>query len=142
MATAPPYKPFPYVGSQVILSSERIHLHARKDSVLLFARSTISLSSKDTIHLNSYGKTVVNSPRIELGLDANEQLVRGTTFMKELNDFCGSLRLAGIFEKSSGESDIAGTVSKLAVAANTMYEAAGKLQGALSGSLSTISYTR
>lgn len=135
------YKPFPYFGSQVILASQRIHLHARQDSVLIFARKSIGLSSIGTLNFDSEQKCTINSPRIDLGLNANEQLVLGTSFVKQLKDFLTSIAVGATIVKSSGESDIATTVSKLVINGEQTASAAKKLSDALDGLLSTTSYT-
>lgn len=135
------YVPFPYSGSQAIVSSERIHLHARKDSVLMFARKSIGLSSVATINLDCYEKVVVNSPKIYLGLYARESLILGDTFTRVLTNFLNSLSIAGTMLQSAGESKIEESMSKMAIAGVKIKESSNILKESLPGVLSSISYT-
>lgn len=75
-----------YKGNQVILASDRIVLNAKEDAVFIFAKKTIGFSSAGSIHFNSDDIMIVNSPKIYLGLDAKENLVRGQKLKKYLSD--------------------------------------------------------
>lgn len=63
---------FPYKDNQIILSSDRVTLHSKTDSVFVFGTSAIGLSSKKTINLDAYEKVLISAPKIELGADAEE----------------------------------------------------------------------
>jgi len=68
MAVIQPYKPvFPYKGNQLILSSERVTLHAKNDAIFLFGKKAVGLSSTNTINLDASNKVIVAAPVIELG---------------------------------------------------------------------------
>ena len=75
-----------YKGNQVIVASGRIVFNAKDDAVLIFAKKTIGFSSAGSIHFNSDDMMVVNSPKIYLGLDAKENLVKGKKLKKYLSD--------------------------------------------------------
>lgn len=75
-----------YKGNQVILASGRIVLNAKDDAVLIFAKKSIGFSSAGSIHFNSDDVMIINSPKIYLGLDAKENLVKGQKLKKYLSD--------------------------------------------------------
>ncbi len=82
-----PVPPNKYTGSQVILNSNRVLLNAKNDSVLIFASKAIGLSSAGTLNFDSDSTCIINSPKIQLGLDATEPLLLGnktTDLLKEL----------------------------------------------------------
>jgi hypothetical protein len=69
---------FPYKGNQIIVASDRLHLHARKDSIFLFAKEAVSLSSQNTINLDASSAVIVDTPNIKLGsLNANQRVILG-----------------------------------------------------------------
>ena len=75
-----------YKGNQVIVASDRVVLNAKQDAVLIFAKKTIGFSSAGSIHFNSDDVIIMNSPKIYLGLDAKENLVKGQKLKKYLSD--------------------------------------------------------
>ena len=78
-----------YVGSQAILTSDRVLLNARKENVLVFATNNIELYTKNTFSVDTESKIVFNSPQIFLGLDNDniptEPAVLGNQLIKTLN---------------------------------------------------------
>lgn len=135
------YKPFPYFGSQVLVASQRIHLHAREDSVLITARRSIALSSLGTLNVDCDQKVTLNSPRIDLGLNANQQVILGTLFFSELEKLLTQLNSAGTQMTSIGESNIADAIAKIAVAGKAIKESTDLFKQRLQGMLSTTTYT-
>jgi hypothetical protein len=66
------YKPeFPYLGDHLILNSGRVTINSKDDSIMLFAKESISFSSAGTIHFNSDDNLIINSPKIYLGLETD-----------------------------------------------------------------------
>ena len=47
---------FPFTGPQVILSSDRILLHSKKDAIILAGKRAVSLCSTETINLDAKEK--------------------------------------------------------------------------------------
>ena len=90
MAKEPTYKPVPpdkYTGKQAIINSDRVLINARTDSVMIFAKQSVSLSSAGTLNFDSDSTCIINSPKIQLGLNAEEPLILGTkatTLLREL----------------------------------------------------------
>jgi hypothetical protein len=84
------YKPeFPYLGDHLILNSGRVTINSKDDSIMLFAKESISFSSAGTIHFNSDEELIINSPRIYLGLETDinkpEPAIRGEKLYDLLN---------------------------------------------------------
>ena len=91
------YQPdFPYTGNQIIVTSGRVLFNAKDDSVFLFANKSIGFSSAGTINFDSDDSCIVNSPKIYLGLNATEPLVKGFRLQSYLNDLNASLTQVGI----------------------------------------------
>lgn len=90
------YKPeFPYLGNQIIINSGRVTLNSKDDSVFLFGKKAIGLSSAGTINFDSDDKMIINSPQIYLGLEAKEPLVKGEALESLLSDLLDSLNELG-----------------------------------------------
>ena len=53
---------FPFTGPQVILSSDRILLHSKKDAIILAGKRAVSLCSTETINLDAKEKIILDSP--------------------------------------------------------------------------------
>jgi hypothetical protein len=91
------YQPdFPYTGDQIIVTSGRVLFNAKDDSVFLFAKKSIGLSSAGTINFDSDDSCIINSPKIYLGLNATEPLVKGLRLQAYLNDLNQSLTQVGL----------------------------------------------
>lgn len=82
------YQPvFPYKGNQIILTSDRVTLHARKDAIFLLGKQAVGLSSPNTINLDAGKKIILAGPVIELGNRAQqlgEPVVLGNTLNQTL----------------------------------------------------------
>jgi len=75
-----PYIPsFPYSGTQIILNSDRLHLNAKNDFILLNSKKSISLAAPGSINIDTEGTFIVNANKIKLGIgeQANHPLVKG-----------------------------------------------------------------
>jgi hypothetical protein len=64
-------RPNNYISSQLILNSDRVTLNAKKDEVLLFAKTNIELTSDNIININAKKTAHINSPSIALGTKDN-----------------------------------------------------------------------
>jgi hypothetical protein len=58
---------FPFKEKQIILTSNRVMIHSNSDAIFLFGKGAVSLSSPQTINLDSKERVLINSPKIELG---------------------------------------------------------------------------
>lgn len=83
---------FPYSGRQIILSSNRVLLHAKEDGIFLFGKKMVALSSVETINLDAKEMILLDSDKIELGHKAStlgQPVILGKTF---LDDFTSIVR--------------------------------------------------
>ena len=90
------YKPsFPYTGDHLIFNSDRVTINSKKDSILLFAKESISFSAAGSIHFNSDDNLIINSPKIYLGLETDvdkpEPAIRGQHLYDLLNYLTAAL---------------------------------------------------
>ena len=137
------YPAIPYTGSQVIISSERVHLHAKNDSIVLTGAQSVALSSIKTVNLDAAAGIVLQAPSVKLGsVNATEKLVLGNTFMNNLNEFLVSIKNAsiGLQSVAAGSSkltpELAAAMLKLSTFASSLSNNCEKLKNQLSGSLS------
>jgi hypothetical protein len=61
---------FPYKNNQIILSSDRVILHAKEDGVFLFGKQMIALASNGTVNIDAKESIKLDSDIIELGTAA------------------------------------------------------------------------
>jgi hypothetical protein len=62
-----------FSGSQILFNSDRLLFNAKNDSIFLTADKAVSLSSKGTLNFDSLSYSIINSPKIYLGLDAYKE---------------------------------------------------------------------
>lgn len=140
---------FPYKGDQIILSSERVLLHSKKDAIFLFGKLAVSLSSTKTINLDSVEGVHIYTPIIELGKQARslgEPVVLGTSLVVQLSLLLLQLQMAGQKLSSVSSEDLGGSMQKIRTAGDLIRKEAGRLNGllnpAVSPLLSKVTYTR
>lgn len=61
---------FPYLGNQVIISSGRVTHHSYDDFIFLFGKKGVSISSPATFTVDANERTIIASPKVELGYQA------------------------------------------------------------------------
>jgi hypothetical protein len=149
MSITPPYKPeFPYKGDQVIISSDRVLLHSKNDSIFLFGKQAVSLSSTKTINLDATDKVLISTNKIELGSEAEslgEPLVLGRTLNTQLTILLSVLKSAGDQLSNVSESDLGASMGIISGAGQAISQEAERLRGFLVGEsqiLSKRNYTR
>ena len=87
-----PYIPsFPYEGTQIILNSDRLHLNAKNDFIILNSKKSISLAAPGSINVDTEGAFIINANKIRLGIgnQANHPLVKGDK-LQELLTSCAT----------------------------------------------------
>ena len=86
--TGTAYKPvFPYRGKQIIIDSDRVLLNAKKDSIFILGDKAVGISTNGTFNIDSGGKTIINSPQIDLGLEAKHPIIKGDEFLAIFQQF-------------------------------------------------------
>lgn len=89
-----PIFPQSYNSPQIILNSGRLLFNSTTDSILLSSKKTISLSSIEDIGLSSRGNINLSTKGVRLGgVEANESLIMGDSFIKQFNTLLDSLSL-------------------------------------------------
>ena len=135
------YKPvFPYTGKQIIIDSDRVTLNSKEDMTFLIAKKAISISSGGTVNIDSEGMTIINSPKIKLGLNADHPLVHGDALVLLLTNFFGYLQdeVAPQLELAAiEESPVLGT----RMAGRALAQAVVRAQKSLKDTLSETNFT-
>lgn len=78
---------FPYLGNQAITTSGRVVIHSYDDFIFLFGKKGVAISSPATFTVDANERTIIASPKIELGYQAEaegEPLLLGDTTTKQL----------------------------------------------------------
>jgi hypothetical protein len=105
---------FPYKGDQAIISSGRIMFHAKDDSIFIFGKKAVGISSVGVVNIDNYEGTAINSPKIELGINAK---IQGQPVLlgKETNRM-----LSDILADINGLAAALSVISKTGLAAATI----------------------
>jgi hypothetical protein len=61
---------FPYLGNQVIITSGRVTHHSYDDFIFMFGKKGVAISSPATFTVDANERTIIASPKIELGYQA------------------------------------------------------------------------
>ncbi len=132
---------FPYRGSQAILSSDRVMLYAKKESILLLGKGTVGISSPGTINLDSKEKVLIFSPKIELGSKATEQVILGTSMVRDLKDIFNKIQLLSDALSKINESNFATIVITIRDTASDVSRIIGNKMISIDNNLSKTTYT-
>lgn len=139
---------FPYKGNQIILTSDRVTLHSKKDGVFLFGKATVGLSSVGTINLDSKEKVLIVAPKIELGNKAEqfgEPIPLGNSLQSVLSDMNEVLNLlSNAMSKANGTDDTSTALSlaTIQVAGSMSMISIKNIQSKLQTILSQTTYTK
>lgn len=87
--------PSQYTGPQAIINSDRVLINAKNDTVLIFSKNAIGLSTAGSLHFNSDNICIINSPKIQLGINATEPILLGNKTVDLLTELLESLNLVG-----------------------------------------------
>jgi len=96
---------FPYNKEQIIITSDRVVLNSRLDSIFMFADKVISLSSNEGVHINTSKGIYVNGEEIKLGLNAQEPIVKGNELKNLLDNLLNTLSNVGGLLSSATDSN-------------------------------------
>ena len=149
---------FPYKGKQIIVSSGRVIVHAKSDSVFLFGKKNVGLSSGGDIHLDANGEVFVDAPKISLGGKVSpdsmiglEPVLLGYKTNQMLIRLSEMLIYLGTQMGRVSESDLPGSMQILATAAVVVQKAGQSINNEVTGggidpraafNLSKIVYTK
>ena len=131
---------FPYKGKQIIISSGRVIVHAKSDSVFLFGKKNVGLSSGGEVHIDANAEVFIDAPKISLGTKidpstmigmepvllgykTNQILIRLSEALEELGQSLGTI----------SESDVPGSMFRLATAGPLLLKAAEAVNNQVTG---------
>lgn len=83
--TGVPYKPqLPYSGKQIVIDSDRVHLNAKEDFILLMANKSVGLSAGlGSINLDAKADVVINAEgKIRLGIAGKDNSIEDSPLVK------------------------------------------------------------
>jgi hypothetical protein len=86
---------FPYSGNQAIITSGRVTIHSYDDFIFLFGKKGVSISSPATFTVDANERTIITSPKIELGYQAErvgEPIMLGLTTAVQLGRLLDALQ--------------------------------------------------
>lgn len=76
-----------YVGSQILITSDRVFINSKKDHILLSSAKSINLNAQESVNIDTTGDTVVQSGKVLLGSkSAEEPLLLGETTKQQLQE--------------------------------------------------------
>ena len=137
-----------YSGNQVIISSERITLHSKTDSIFLFGKTSVSLSSIGTVNIDSPSAIILDTSKVLLGShSATESVILGNRYMQSFTDFLNAMAIlctqlstvAAGNKKPSSELGVA--MLKLSIFASSLSNECEVLKNKLNRTLSQTTYT-
>ena len=79
---------FPYKQNQIILTSDRVVLHSKSDSIFLFGKQAVGVSTNGTFNVDARVGMTVATPIIELGADAKligHPVLKSKAFVRQLD---------------------------------------------------------
>lgn len=137
-----------YNKNQIILTSDRLIFNTKDDNIFFTSKKDIVLSSAGDIHFNvgssggSSNKFILNSPRINLGLNGLQPVPKGDN----LNDFQTQLlnainNLATNLASATGFGVGTVTTPTINAAGTQLLSEIQNLQSLLKNVNSTITYT-
>lgn len=86
---------FPYTGNQVLISSGRVVHHSYDDFIFLFGKKGVAISSPSTFTVDADERTVIASPKVELGYQAEKNgdpVLLGKKTVKQLGDLLDAIK--------------------------------------------------
>lgn len=141
---------FPFLGNQIILTTDRVTLHSKTDGIFLYGKGVVALSSPGTINLDSNEKVLIDSPKIELGAQAEalgEPVVLGRQLNQQLISLYNQLYIVGSFLSSVSDDpkELGISMQNIRIAGIALKDETDRLRNLLIGVspiLSTTTYTR
>lgn len=137
------YKPvFPYLGNQAIVSSGRVVIHSSDDFIFHFGKKGVAISSPASFTVDANEKTIIASPKIQLGYEADQQVLRGNETVKQINNVLTQLgKLASILSTMKATT-IEASITQLNALGVVLNDTVARTSGSLSTEcLSKTTYT-
>ena len=135
---------FPYLGNQVIITSGRVTHHSYDDFIFLFGKKGVSVSSPATFTVDANERTIIASPKIELGYQAEtkgEPILLGKSTVLQLGFLLDAIQnMSDALSKLTAETPetaIAGIVQTTTVLSDTAKVVKAQLNSATCLSVNT-----
>lgn len=137
---------FPYLGNQVIITSGRVVHHSYDDFIFLFGKKGVSISSPATFTVDANERTIIASPKIELGYQAEtkgEPVLLGKTTAVQLGFLLDAIqKLSDALGQMSAE-ELETSISKILETSTVLSATAEIVKGQLNSvCLSKNTYTK
>ena len=133
---------FPYKGKQIIVSSGRVIVHAKNDSVFLLGKKNVGISSGGEVHIDANAEVYIDAPKISLGnkvtpdtmvgmepvllgYQTNQILIRLSETLIELGDALGKVSESNLPASMQLLASTGPLVSKNAKAINNQVNGGG-----------------
>ena len=145
MADIPYIPSLQYTGKQVIVTSDRVTLHSRNDSIMLFGKKAIALSSLGTVNLDVSTRLIVNSPKIELGLSAEksgEPVLLGNKTVQMLARLLDAIESLSVALSAMSETKLETSIPGITKSSKALADLCPKLRASLVDILSQVTYTK
>lgn len=141
------YKPqFPYLGNQAIITSGRVINHSYDDFIFLFGKKGVSVSSPATFTVDANERTIIASPKVELGFSAEtrgEPVLLGTSTVTQLSRLLDDIKSLSEALKTLNPEQPNIAIPGIITAAVKLSASADSIKGLLSTEcLSKNTYTR
>lgn len=129
------YKPqFPYLGNQVIITSGRVTHHSYDDFIFLFGKKGVSISSPATFTVDANERTIVASPKIELGYEAEtrgEPVLLGKSTVDQLGRVLDSLKSLSNALSKMTEKELETAIPEIVSTSKVLADTAGVVKALL-----------
>jgi hypothetical protein len=149
---------FPYKGKQIIVSSGRVIVHAKNDSVFLLGKKNVGISSGGEVHIDANAEVYIDAPKISLGnkitpdtmvgmepvllgYQTNQILIRLSETLIELGDALGKVSESNLPASMQLLASTGPLVSKNAKAINNQVTGGG-VDPTKAFNLSKVVYTK
>jgi len=134
-----------YFNAQAILNSDRIVLNSKKDEVMIFAKTTVEISTKNIINLNADDRVHLNGGRVFLGTVSGQLPTENIVLGGKLHDLLLNL-MDTLHEFGTGLSSVVGSpegapAADIISAARSLCNSIDRLENNLEGILSQQNYT-
>lgn len=142
------YKPqFPYLGNQVIITSGRVVNHSYDDFIFLFGKKGVSISSPASFTVDANERTIIASPKIELGYEAEtkgEPVLLGASTVEQLGRMLDSLKALSNALSKMKETELEKAIPEIVSASKVLADTAGVVKALLKSPvcLSNNTYTK
>lgn len=142
------YKPqFPYLGNQVIITSGRVVNHSYDDFIFLFGKKGVSISSPASFTVDANERTIIASPKIELGYEAEtkgEPVLLGASTVEQLGRMLDSLKALSNALSKMKETELEKAIPEIVSTSKVLADTAGVVKALLKSPvcLSNNTYTK